>query len=459
MSSTYKDDSNFSTIGFRSPDFLVPSVSGGMSSADSAITTDSIFRSATNHGFDKFQTGSTSRPNGPGDSVGSKLIRNLSLMQPDSNYTVSKSLWGTNLNGDLNHTQNDKEEEDRGGGGGGGGGSLTLGGNGRGCERDRMLELKTPPRSGRKRSADASPIGLLAALCEERNISSTHLSSLSPIRSPIHPSFRVNTRSDNTQDSRQQNSRPDLKLDSRQERWLESSASEPTQSTSDAAIFLSNLDYREENDSHHKDEEGDQEEEEEEELTQGHEESQSAIRRNNAELSMQFELEKEDERERKQNSDSSSIRGSGSFESTYVRTDVGASTYSLSEGKSASSNSITDNNYKIDNINSDNVYKSNKYNNNNNHNIDILRDGGVKKEESSGGVARASNINTTSTLTSSHSKIAIANLLNNENKSDHDMHDNYYKSDISNADEFENENVNVNVNEIETNLERKSNPR
>ena len=440
MSCTYKDDSNFSSIGFRSPDFIVPSVSGGMSSADSAITTDSIFRSATNHGFEKFQTGSSSRPNGPGDSVGSKLIRNLSLMQADSNYNVSKSLWGTNLKGDLNHTPTDKEEEeDRGGG------NLIFGENGRGRERERMLELKTPPRSGRKRAADASPIGLLAALCEERNISSTHLSSLSPHRSPIHTSFRVNSRTDHNQDFRQQNSTPD----SRQERWLEYPASQPIQSTTDAAIFLSDLENREENDSHRKDEEGDNEEEERQDLTQGYEGSQSARRRNNAELSIHFELEKEDERERKESFGSSSIRGSGSFDSTYVRTDVSASTDNLNESKSASSNSIIDNNFKSQQTQNDNMYKKNK--NNYRDDLDIDDDGGVKKEESSGGVARDSIINTNSSRT----KTAIANLQNNENKSDHDSHKNYVKIEILDSNEFENENAN----ETETNLERKNTPR
>ena len=121
--STYRDeDSNSSSgiIGFQSPDFLPHSGSGtGMNSADSGLSSDSIFKLGINSGFDK-NNNSINRQNNErndrnerqnvSDSVGSKLIRNLSLMQSDSNYnTDTKSVWGTNLSGELNYTaQNER---------------------------------------------------------------------------------------------------------------------------------------------------------------------------------------------------------------------------------------------------------------------------------------------------------------------------------------------------------------
>jgi hypothetical protein len=64
--------------------------------------------------------------------------------------------------------------------------------------------LRTPPRSGRKRAADASPIGLLATLCEERNASQALL-SLTPPRSPSG-SPKTRQRTGNTQSHTQSHS-------------------------------------------------------------------------------------------------------------------------------------------------------------------------------------------------------------------------------------------------------------
>ena len=85
-------------------------------------------------------------------------------MQPDNSYTPN-TLWGTNLSGDLNNIENEN-------------GSISKSSNNNNdnnnTNNNNGKGLKTPPRSMRKRTtADASPIGLLAALCEQRNASQT----------------------------------------------------------------------------------------------------------------------------------------------------------------------------------------------------------------------------------------------------------------------------------------------
>ena len=208
-------------IGLRSPDFgmgdsVAPST--GDSNLSSSSACDGMFKPSLQCiSIEKEK--SKRPPHCETDSVGSKLIRNLSLMQPDNSYTPN-AVWGTNLSGDLTGDLSRINRNDTGRSGQGSGiGGLGVGdgrgsghGSGQGVGHGRGLEggMRTPPKSGRKRTADASPIGVLAALCEERNASQTLL-TLTPPRSPEGPrsTLHVSTR--------------------------------PTVSTADAALMLVNL--------------------------------------------------------------------------------------------------------------------------------------------------------------------------------------------------------------------------
>ena len=441
MTSTYKEDSNFSTIGFRSPDFLAPSLSAGMNSTDSAMTTDSIFRSAISHGYDKYHTdsnsssssnfnsnsNSNSRPLGPGDSVGSKLIRNLSLMQPDNNnYSVSKSLWGTNLNTDLNHTKNENDNEndnnkegeegrDRKDGLGSCNDSVIRKNN----ELDRMFELKTPPRAGRKRAADASPIGLLAALCEERNVSSREYSShLSPKSSTFTPSFTGDLRPNSTQDSRQDNMRLDPRLDSRQDNMrIECSGVNPTQSTSDAAILLATLDegnrdrnddynnndYNNNNNNNTKYKSEDNEEEEEDQNEENHHQQYpDRIQESYAEHSMHFEQdqgkEKEKQKQKERGIDKERVNGSINSNNNYDN-------YNSNNNNKNNDNNNNNNNNNNDKKNDNN----NNDNNNNNSNNDSI--GYLEMNNNKSTLTPTSNhCDTSQTKAENHSNLMTENL-------------------------------------------------